>query len=706
MRNLPPARARWIKIRMGLLCGMMGLGLGFVVSGADRIQNRDGAAWLELAEKQRQRRLHIEPKRGTLYDRNGIPLAESVEVPSISLDAVEMLRGIEEQYIPMRIDQYSERIAEALHLPVEEVRERITRRRRFSWLKRRVSEDEARAIQALSDKKQRYPIRGLALEGEGRRFYPNKELAASLLGFVAPDGNGKEGLELSLNEELKGKPAEVHGLRDRSGRLIFSEGMDSEQALAGHNVYLTIDRAIQFTAERELAAAIRTYEAQGGSIVVMDPNNGELLAVASGPTFDPNDYGNAEPDSRRNRAFVDRYEPGSTMKIFTLATAFANHTISPTEPIYCEDGHMPIDNIVIHDTHVHKWLTPTQILQFSSNIGSAKIGLGLGQQRLYEGFRRFGFGESPGLPVPGQSIGVLRPRQAPWVQVETASASFGQGISVTTIQLASAVSAIANKGKLLEPVLVKRVSDSTGVVLDEPQARVRRAAVSPAVAKLIGEMLVSVTEGEGTGVEASISGFKVAGKTATAQKIDPETGRYTDTHYVASFIGFVPADKPRLAIAVIIDEPMAGTYAGGSVAAPVWRRVAEMALPYLGVTPTTKDPGEKANGKSQANSAVAQATEAAKAGDPADEAYRIVSGEPAAADPEDAPKKKARPPKLGEVEVPDFAGYPARAAILKAASLGLTPQIEGSGRVLRQDPVPGSVVTKGSTLKIVLEPPT
>lgn len=704
MRNLDPARARWIKIRMGLLCGMMGLGLGFVVSGADRIQNRDGASWLSMAERQRQRRLHIEPKRGTIYDRNGVPLAESVEVPSISIDAVEMMRGIEEKYAGRVMDQNAERIASILSLPVEEVRDKIARKRRFAWLKRRVSEDEVRGIKALSAKDERHPIKGLAIEGEGRRFYPNKELAGSVLGFVSPDGNGKEGIELSLNEELKGKPAEVHGLRDRAGRLIFSEGLDTEQALAGHNIHLTIDRAIQFTAERELEAAIRTYEAQGGSIVVMDPTSGEILAMASGPGYDPNDYSNADPDARRNRALVDRYEPGSTMKIFTLATAFANHTISPTEPIYCEEGHMPIDNIVIHDTHPEKWLTPTQVLQFSSNIGSAKIGLGLGQQRLYEGFRRFGFGESPGLPVPGQSVGVLRPRQAPWVQVETASASFGQGISVTSMQLAVAVSAVANRGKLLEPILIKRISDATGITLDEPQARVRRAAISPSVAKLVSEMLVSVTEGEGTGVEASVSGFKVAGKTATAQKIDPETGRYNETHYVASFIGFVPADKPRLAIVVAIDEPMAGTYAGGSVAAPVFRRVAEMALGYLGVTP--QEPKDEAAKGTKKESPVSQAAAAAKGGDPADDTIKIVEGREPAVEEAAAPPKKKRPPKLGEVEVPDLSGYPARAAILKLTNLGLFPQIEGSGRVLRQEPPAGSVVTKGSTLKIVLEPPT
>ncbi len=690
MRNLRPERAKWIKLRMAMLCGMMGLGLGFVLSGADKIQNRDGAAWLEMAEKQRQRRLHIQPKRGTLYDRNGAPLAESVEVPSISMDAVEMLRGIEEKYVPRRIEEFSERISAALSLDKDEVREKIARRRRFLWLKRRVSEDEVEKVRALSDRTQRDPIRGLQIEGEGHRFYPNKGLAGPLIGFVAPDGDGREGLELSLNEELKGKPAEVHGLRDRSGRLIFSEGLDNEAALAGHNVHLTIDRAIQHTAERELDAALRTYEAKGGSIVVMDPASGEILAMASAPGFDPNDYQGADPDHRRNRAVVDRYEPGSTMKIFTLATALAQKSISPTEPIYCENGHMPIDNIVIHDTHVHKWLTPTQILQFSSNIGSAKIGLGLGQQRLYEGLRRFGFGEPPGLPVPGQSVGVLRPRDRPWVQVETAAASFGQGISVTTMQMALGVSAIANGGKLMEPILVKRVTDSTGATLDEPKARVRRAAVGPAVSRLLGEMLVSVTEGEGTGVEASVPGFKVAGKTATAQKIDAETGRYTDTHYVASFVGFVPAEKPRFAIAVAIDEPMAGTYAGGSVAAPVFRRVAEMALRYTGVTPSGTDDKK--------------AQEIAKTADPAEAAYKALSksDEPAEAQP----KRPARALGAGEVEVPDLTGFPAREAIKQLGALGLSARIEGTGRVLKQEPAAGAAAKRGTTIRLIFEPPT
>jgi cell division protein FtsI (penicillin-binding protein 3) len=693
VKNLDPKRARWIRLRMGLLCGMMSLGLGGIVTGAYKIEIEDGDAWLDLAERQRQRRLHVSPKRGTVYDRNGTPLAESVEVPSVSVDAVELLRGIDERYVAMRIEQYSERIAEALSLPKEDVIEKLTRRRRFLWLKRRISEDEVTKVRALGDKAQRYPIRGLTIEGEGHRFYPNRELAGPLLGFVSPDGEGKDGLEMSLEHELRGHISEVKGLRDRSGRLIFSEGIEDEQALAGHNVYLTIDKGIQFTAERELEAAIKTYEAVGGSIVVVDPSTGELLAMANAPGFNPNDYTQSPPETRRNRCVVDRFEPGSTMKVFTIASALAARSVTPTTSIYCEEGNMAIDNVVIHDTHIHKWLTPTQILSVSSNIGTAKIALGLGEQRLYEGFRRFGFGDAPGLPVVGEAMGVLRPRGRPWVQVETAAASFGQGISITSLQLAMAMASIANNGRLLEPILIKRVTDGTGVTLTEAASRVRRDVVPGHVARLVAEMLVAVTEGEGTGVEAAIPGFRVAGKTATAQKIDPATGKYTDTHYVASFVGFVPAERPRLAIAVVLDEPMGGNYAGGSVAGPVFRRVGEMALRYLGVTP---------RGTTQVK--LSDLSDRAKDGDQAQSAYQVLN-QAREIPITSAAVTPSAPTKSGEVRLPDLSGLPAREAIRTALGLGLTPDVAGTGRLARQDPAAGSVIPKGTTVKLVFEPP-
>jgi cell division protein FtsI (penicillin-binding protein 3) len=690
MQNLDPRRARWIKVRMGLLCGLMGMGLGLIVSSAFSVQLEDGAEWRDMAEKQRQRRLHVIPKRGSIYDRNGTALAVSVEVPSVSMDAVELLRGADDRRAAIIAKDAAMRVAKALDLDVADLEKKILQRRRFTWLKRRISQEEVEAIRALSDPKAPLPIRGLNIEGEGHRFYPNRELAGTLLGFVSPDGEGKDGLELELDEELKGRVDQVRGLRDRSGRLLFSDGIQDEQALAGHNVYLTIDQGIQYTVERELDAAVRTYEANGGSAVVLDPNTGELLAFANSPGYNPNDYGSSELEARRDRAITDRFEPGSTMKIFTIASALAARTLSPTQTIYCEEGTMAIDNVVIHDTHINAWLTPTQILAMSSNIGAAKVGLGLGESQLYESLRRFGFGEPTEIPLPGEASGVLRARGRPWVQVETAAASFGQGISVTTIQLAMAVASIANGGRLLEPLLIKRVSDGTGAVVREGVPHVRREAVSPNVARTLAEMMVAVTEGQGTGVEAAIPGFRVAGKTATAQKADPATGKYTADRFTSSFIGFVPAERPRIAVAIVLDEP-ALARAGGFVAAPAFRRIGEMSLRYLGVIPK--------------GTPVAPISKIGSEPDPATTTYEVLreaQGEP----PIHELATPSAPTPAGAIRLPDMKGFSLREAVKTAISLGLKPSLDGTGTLARQDPPAGSVLPKGSSIKLFFEPPT
>jgi cell division protein FtsI (penicillin-binding protein 3) len=513
VKNLDPTRAKWIRVRMGLLCGVMALGLGGFVSSAYRVQVEDSSSWRETAENQRQRRLHIEPKRGGIYDRNGAALAASMEVPSISADVVEMLRGLDGQNQQQAVlIEMATRIAGALGMDPSDVHQKLASHRRFVWLKRRVTAEQAQAIVDLGDpKKQSKPVKGLAVEGEGRRYYPGRELAGPVLGFVAPDGFGKDGLELSLDDELRGRVEEVRGLRDRSGRLIFSEGTTDEQALAGHDVQMAIDQAIQRVAERELDAAYHTYETKGASLVVMDPTTGEVLALASVPGYNPNDYGESDVDARRDRAVTDRFEPGSVMKVFTVAAALAAGSLKPTETIFCEHGTYQLSNVTIHDTHENDWLTATQVLAKSSNIGALKIGLGLGEPGLYGAYRRFGFGEPTGLPLPGEAAGVLRPKGRPWFEVETANASFGQGISVTTVQLAVAMAAIANGGKVVEPILVKRITDARGNVVKEWASHVRREAVPSSVARTVSEMLTAVVEDGGTGVEAAMSGFRVAG---------------------------------------------------------------------------------------------------------------------------------------------------------------------------------------------------
>jgi cell division protein FtsI (penicillin-binding protein 3) len=690
MQNLDPRRARWIKVRMGLLCGLMGVGLGLIVSSAYSVQLEDGDDWHEMAEKQRQRRLHVVPKRGSVYDRNGTALAVSVEVPSVSMDAVELLRGADDKRALVIAKDAATRIAKVLDVDAAELERKILLRRRFAWVKRRISKEEVEGIRALADPKAPLPIRGLVIEGEGHRFYPNRELAGPLLGFVSPDGEGKDGLELEFDEELKGRADQVRGLRDRTGRLLFSDGIQDEQALAGHNVYLTIDQGIQYTADQELAAAVRTYEAKWGAAVVVEPNTGEILALSNSPGYNPNDYGTSEVEMRRNRAISDRFEPGSTMKIFTMAAAFTSKTLSPTQSIYCEKGTMDIDGFKIKDTHPSEWLNPTQILALSSNIGAAKIGMTMGEAQLYESLRRFGFGEQTDIPMPGETNGVLRPKGRPWVQVETAAASYGYGIGVTVLQLAMGVAAVANGGRLLEPVLVKRVTDGTGAVVREGVPHVRREAMPAAVARTVGEMMVAVTEGQGTGVEAAIAGFRVAGKTATAHKTDPATGKYALDRFTSSFIGFVPAERPRIAVAIVLDEP-AVAHAGGFVAAPAFRRIGEMSLRYLGVIPKGTPPV-----------AISKVTAGP---DPAAAMYESMrQGQP------EPPTKElattSSPPPKGSVRIPDWKGFSQREATKSALDLGLLPALDGTGTLSRQEPAAGAVLPKGARIKLYFEPAT
>ena len=678
---------------MGILCGLLALGLGLVVSAGWDLMVKDGAMWRELAETQRQRRLHVVPKRGTIYDRNGSALAVSVEVPSVSMDAVELLRGVPPQQIPVVARDAANRIAETLGLNPADVERKILAKRRFSWLKRRITAEQAEKIRELSSSKIQGDrrIRGLIVEGEGRRYYPRRELGGPLLGFVAPDGEGKDGFEFSMNAELEGHVEQLRGLRDRSGRLIFADGIHDDQALAGHDIHLTIDQGIQYTAERELANAARTFEARGGSVVVVDPQTGEILAMASWPGYNPNDYGESEPAERRDRGLTDAFEPGSTIKIFTVAAGFSSGVITPTQKLYCEKGFMPVDNVVIRDTHPAGWLTVSQVLAVSSNICAAKIGISLGGDKLYESFRRFGFGEESGVPLPGESSGTLRPRGRPWVQVETAAASFGQGISVTNLQLAMATASLANGGELMEPIIVKKVTTATGELVRDAAPRVRRRVVSRNVARALAELMIAVTEGEGTGVEAAIDGYEVAGKTATAQKTDPATGRYSLDKYIASFVGFVPARKPVVAIAVMIDEPMVD-HAGGSVAAPIFRRVAKMALQYKGLTPKGTDR--------------ADVSELATKPDPANAAYEALRQAQGKKPPVQVVTQAGGPTGAGRVRVPDMTGWPVREAVRHAVELGVSPKIKGTGLLARQEPPPGGVVDKGGTIVLFFEPAT
>lgn len=678
-------RRRWMRVRIAALGVLLLVGAGTVLRRAYDLQVERAPELREMAEAQYLRNIKLAPKRGTIYDRHGAELAVSVEVDSVWANPRE-LRGNGGD--PASV---AARLSRVLNIDVERITTRLSSDRYFVWIERHVTPAQAQAVRDLG-------IQGVHLEGEARRFYPNRELASHILGFANVDGEGIEGLELSFEQHLRGSVRAVPAIRDRRGAVVFSEQLLDDRAAQGDDVHLTIDRTIQRIAEHELELTVRTFEAQAGSVVVMDPRTGELLAIANYPSFNPNEPGRAPPSSRRNRALTDRYEPGSTMKPFTIAGAFAAGTIRADEIIDCGGGELVIGEYTIHDSHRYDSLTPAQVLAFSSNIGTANIGFTLGRRGMFRALRRFGFGQAAGLPLPGETSGTLMDYRR-WSPMDQATISFGQGMSVTTLQMASAMSVLANGGRLMEPLLVRKVTDSEGEIVDEHAPTVRRQVIPRATARLVADMMTAVTGPGGTGAQAAIDGYLVAGKTGTAQKADYVHGGYADGRWLASFVGFVPVDEPRLVIAVAIDEPMIAYY-GGVVAAPVFRRVGEAALRHLGVSrpdggqALVRHQREQRRARREEEAAAREARRSGRGADTDEDDDELVEYVP------------ARDPEAGEALVPDLGGMSARQALVALRGAGLLPTLQGSGVVVSQNPPAASIVPAGARVRFVLDRPS
>lgn len=666
--ELDVRRRRWLRMRIVTLAALLLVGATVVARRAWELTMERGPELAAMAESQQLRNIRLAPKRGTIYDRHGAELAVSVNVESVFANPRLMHRA------KVDIEDAATRLSRVLGVDRERILARLSNPRRyFVWIERQVTPAEADAVRALG-------IKGVSLTEEARRFYPNRELAAHVLGFANIDGVGIEGLELSMEEQLRGSVEAALAVRDRRGRVVFSDQLLDDRAAQGDDLHLTIDKTIQHIAERELTLAARTSEAQAGSVVVMDPQTGEILAIANYPSFDPNNPSAAPPAHRRNRAVTDRFEPGSTIKPFTVGAALSANVIGPEEPIDCGNGVLHIGDDIIRDTRPFDVLSPAEVLAYSSNIGAANVGRKLGRRGLYRALRRFGFGEETGLPLPGETSGILR-HHSRWYELDLASISFGQGMSITTVQLATAMSALANGGRLMQPRLIRRVVDGRGRVVEEALPRVRRQVIERRTARLVADMLTAVTGQGGTGTEAAIDGYLVAGKTGTAQKADYVRGGYADGLYIASFVGFVPAQDPRLVIAVVIDEPIVDHY-GGSVAGPVFRRIGEAALRHLGVP---ADSGGEVLAKLERREAPPRRAQREEAVAPEMVVERL--------------------PDEGEVIVPDVSGETARSALAVLHRAGLRFELEGSGVVVAQSPPPGAIVARGASVRIVLERP-
>jgi cell division protein FtsI (penicillin-binding protein 3) len=463
-----------------------------------------------------------------------------------------------------------------LGIPVAQLRDLFTRDQPFVWVKRNVPETIVKKLKGMN-------IQGLGLVKEPHRFYPKGELVSHIVGFAGIDSQGLEGVELQYESYLRGEKNLVKYQRDALGRKIASPQSQRSASLpTGYHLTLTVDEVIQFIAEEELAQAIKRSDAKSGSIVIMDPYTGAILAWALHPTFDPNRLGQFSAQDWRNRAVTDPYEPGSTLKIVVAAAALEEQVMSPDTLIYGGEGQMSVAGTIVHDPAKTSWVTFSEVVAQSSNVGAIKVAMELGQERVFSYLKAFGFGEKTDIDLPGESSGILRELHK-WSGRSLSSIAMGQEIGVTPIQMVAAMSVVANGGWLMTPYVVSTVLDSQGQAILTKDPQPKRRPISPETAGALTRILETAVE-TGTGKRAKLAEYRAAGKTGTAQKIDQETGSYSSSRVIASFVGFAPVDQPRLTMLVVIDEPKIGNW-GGEIAAPVFRKVAERILPHLGVLP-------------------------------------------------------------------------------------------------------------------------
>ena len=592
----------------------------------------EGASLQNLAHRQQLQRVSLPPERGPIVDRHGDVLALTVEAAGVfvrpsALDSAD-------DVIPV--------LSRTLGLPSALVSQRVKASEPFVWLMRGATLDQGHAVAALG-------LHGVGFEPSRRRFFPRGSLAGQVIGFAGIDSQGLEGVELAYDRDLRGSPGSLRMERDAHGRPMWTDPASQQASRHGARVELTLDATLQQVTEDELTAAVNLRQAVAGVAIVMDPSTGEILALANVPHFDPNNAEQFTADQWRNRVTSDTYEPGSTFKGVLAAAAIEAGVARPDDRIFCENGSFTIGNRVVHDHEPYGWLTFADVIKHSSNIGAAKVGERLGAARLGAAIQAFGFGRLTNVDLPGEVAGLVRPTDK-WARIHLVTTSFGQGISVTPLQLLRAYAAIANGGKLMRPYLVRRVVAPDGSVLRENQPQVVGTPISAATAATVTRMLRGVVDA-GTGTQAKIDGIPVAGKTGTAQKVDGKTGRYSARARMSSFVGFFPADAPRFAVLVVIDSPRTATY-GGMVAAPVFRHIAEYAVDRLGL--------------------------------------RVASA-PAAHEP--APAKV----QIARWEVPDcqrgmpsFIGLSMREALVQAARAGWDVHMQGAGFVVAQDPPPGA----------------
>lgn len=537
-------------------------------------------AIISMAHKRFDQSIKLSPNRGTIYDKSGQPLAISLEVKSIAANP-RLIKN------PSRV---SAKLASALHINRQSLKKKLSSDKYFVWIKRLASPDEVKAVEALK-------IDGIGYYNEAKRFYPESESLANVLGIVGIDDQGLEGIELLFDRQLKGKPRYIEVRRDGMGRIIYARGLPTDEAKDGHTLWLTIDRRMQYIASSKLEDAVRKNHAKSGFVIITNPLTGEIYAVASYPSFNPNIGTYRHLDGHKNRGIIDVFEPGSIIKPFFVSWGLDHHIFKPTQSIFCEKGQFTYHRTTIHDSHKNEWLSVRDIVKYSSNIGMVKLFDPVHAEDMYSCLKEFGMIDPSGIDYPGDSPGIIRSPQK-WTSVDKANASFGQGFAVSGIQLITAFNSLVNGGMLMKPYLIDHISDASGKETQCFRPTIERKVISKQTSDEILGILVSVCSKGGTAEAASLSNYQIFGKTGTAQKIDPLTGAYSKKDHTTSFMGGVidAGGKPKLTMIVSIDEPTPQYYAS-IVACPVFKEIVEECASIMDLSPTITVAKREASGE-------------------------------------------------------------------------------------------------------------
>ncbi len=661
----PAARTRAYAAGVVVTLGLVGVGYK-----AWALQVDDGAKYRELAQRQHAMRIDIPAPRGEVVDAHGRPLAVSADADSVWANPREI----------HDVTTTADKLAKLIGGDAGVLEAKLAGDRRFVWIDRHVTPEVAAAVRAAK-------IPGIEVAREPRRWYPAKSIAGPVIGRADIDGNGLDGIELSMNETLTGKRGAVTALRDARGRKMLAAGVAAAQP--GNTVKLTLDRSIQSITDEALASAMIANKAKNGVAVVLEVGTSRVLAMSSYPTYDPNTGGD---HGARNRPVTDAYEAGSVMKVFTVASALEDGAVTPTTG-FAIGSVFKVGPKGFRDTHVYPYLNTSEIIKVSSNIGAVKVAMRLGREKLGAYLKKFGFGTKSGIELPGEQQGKIRD-PAGWRDVELGTIAFGYGLTISPLQLAAAMAAIGNDGLYTEPRIVDSVIDADGNTVYRGQGATRQV-IAPKHAAEMRTMLASVFDkgvGEhalnGTAASVKVQGFKCGGKTGTAHKYDHALRGYSPNRYLSSFAGLAPIENPRLAIIVMIDEPNGGQHYGGAVSGPVFAQIASESLRYLGVP---GDPLVALDARGKPIVAASPPPAPAKVTPPVIAMTGESIGGPTdddEASPDDATDISEAQEPAGIV-IPDFRGMGVGRALDEARKVHLELEVTGTGQVIEQDPPPG-----------------